>query len=173
MLLAGNCQKETDLADKSAKPGSGPASGPGEALEYGLLSGLLGYRLRRAQQTVFADFAAAFSGDAVTPGQLGLLALIRENPGISQSALARAVGIERATLGEVMERFVQRGLVSRRRSPTDRRSFALELSPAGAALYKTLIPKVRAHERRISEHLTADEHATLMALLGKMSGDPG
>lgn len=149
------------MAEKSPEP------------DYGLLTSLLGYRLRRAQQIVFADFAAAFVDDNVTPGQVGLLALIKENPGISQSALARAVGIERATLGEVMERFLQRGLVSRQRSAKDRRSFALELSSDGAALLKTLIPKIRAHERRISKNLTAGEHATLMALLGKMSGDQG
>ena len=141
--------------------------------DYGLLTSLLGYRLRRAQQIVFADFAESFDSDDVTPGQVGLLVLIKENPGISQSALARAVGIERATLGEVMERFVQRGLVSRQRSTKDRRSFALELSADGAALFKSLIPKIEAHERRICGKLSAEEHATLMGLLGKMSGDHG
>ncbi len=157
------------MARKSAKP----VSRPGEALDYGLLTSLLGYRLRRAQQIVFADFAASFAGDNITPGQVGLLVLIKENPGISQSALARAAGIERATLGEAVERFVQRNLVSRKRSATDRRSFALELSASGARLFKALIPKIRTHERRISDKLTRHEHAALMALLGKMTGDRG
>lgn len=155
------------MARKSPKSDSGPE----EALDYGLLPSLLGYRLRRAQQIVFADFVASFAGDNITPGQVGLLALIKENPSISQSALARAAGIERATLGEAVERFVRRNLVSRKRSVTDRRSFALELSASGARLFKALIPKIRTHERRIGGNLTTDEHAALMVLLAKMTGD--
>ena len=75
-----------------------------EELDLGILPDLLGYQLRRAQVTVFQHFAGALGDWNVTPGQLGLLVLVSRNPGISQTALARAVGVERATLGEAVHR---------------------------------------------------------------------
>ena len=55
-------------------------------LRPGLLPGLLGYRLRLAQQAVFRDFAASIS--EVSPGRLGVLLLIEANPGVTQGRAA-------------------------------------------------------------------------------------
>ncbi len=69
-------------------------------LDRGVLPSLLGYVLRRTQSAVFADFAATFAraGEALTPGEFGLLVLVERNAGLSQMALARALGIDRSTL---------------------------------------------------------------------------
>ncbi len=40
-----------------------------EELDLGILPGLLGYQLRRAQVTVFQHFAGALGDWNVTPGQ--------------------------------------------------------------------------------------------------------
>ena len=106
---------------------------------------LLGYVLRRTQSAVFADFAATFAkaGEALTPGEFGLLVLVDRNAGLSQMALARALGIDRSTLVPILDRLQARGLLVRRRSPTDGRTHALgadagrregagALRPAGA-----------------------------------------
>ena len=71
-----------------------------EPLDRGLLPSLLGYMLRRTQSAVFGDFAATFAkaGEALTPGEFGLLVLVDRNAGLSQMALARALGIDRSTL---------------------------------------------------------------------------
>src|SRR5207249_6787749 len=64
-------------------------------LKPGMLPGLLGYRLRLAQQTVFRDFAESVSD--LSPGRTGMLLLIDANPGVTQGRLAHAVGLDRST----------------------------------------------------------------------------
>ena len=141
-----------------------------QVLDRGLLPGLLGYALRRAQSAVFADFADTLSrsGEALTPGEFGLLVLVERNVGLSQMTLARALGIDRSTLVPILDRLQARGLVVRRRSPTDGRMHALALTPTGAKALARYTRLVRSHERRIATGLSADETRTLLRLLDKV-----
>jgi DNA-binding MarR family transcriptional regulator len=145
---------------------------PAKPLDRGLLPTLLGYALRRAQSAVFADFATTFvrAGEALTPGEFGLLVLVERNAGLSQMTLARALGIDRSTLVPILDRLQARGLTVRRRSPTDGRTHALALTPAGLKALAKYAKLVRAHEKRIATSLSADEMKTLLALLDKVRG---
>ena len=97
-----------------------------------MLPSLLGYVLRRTQSAVFADFAATFAkaGEALTPGEFGLLVLVERNAGLSQMALARALGIDRSTLVPILDRLQARGLLVRHRL-ADRRPYACAGADAG------------------------------------------
>lgn len=141
-----------------------------EAVDYDILPELVGYHLRRAQGVVFDDFARTMAAQRIAPGQFGVLVLIGANPGLSQSALARAVGVERSTMVGVIDRLQARGLVERRRSAADRRSYALGLSAAGRRLLTRLKPMVRRHERRVTKRLDDAEKATLIGLLRRLHG---
>lgn len=134
------------------------------------LEELLAYHLRRAQVLAFQSFAEALGGDNMSPGQLGVLLLVRQNPGINQTRLGAALGIDRSTLVAVLDRLQARKLVARKPSPTDRRSHALELTAAGQAFLDDLLPRVAAHEAEIAQPLTERERRTLIALLRKVSG---
>ncbi len=144
-----------------------------EAPKRGILDQLLGYQIRRAQTRLFAHFEEQLQHLKITPGQLGLLVMISANPGINQVALARAVGIERATLGEFVDRFEREKLVERRGLIGDRRSYALHLTKRGQEFLDEAIPAVLAHETAFTEHLSSAERATLLKLLAKMADRPG
>jgi DNA-binding MarR family transcriptional regulator len=147
-----------------------PAKSPVPSLDRGLLPSLLGYALRRAQSAVFADFAATFTraGEVLTPGEFGLLVLVDRNAGMSQMALARALGIDRSTLVPILNRLQGRGFLVRRASPTDGRTHALALTPAGAKALARFSRLVTTHEKRIVAGLSADETRTLIGLLDKV-----
>ena len=147
-----------------------PAKSSAPALDRGVLPTLLGYMLRRAQSAVFTDFATTFqtAGATLTPGEFGLLVLVARNTGLSQMALARALGIDRSTLVPILDRLQARDLVVRRRSPTDGRTHALELTPAGARALARFTKLVRAHEKRIASHLSTAETQVLIDLLEKV-----
>ncbi len=151
-------------------PAGNSAATSAKALDRGVLPTLLGYVLRRAQSAVFTDFAAAFqtAGAVLTPGEFGLLVLVSRNAGLSQMALARALGIDRSTLVPILDRLQARGLLVRRRSPTDGRTHALELMPAGARELARFSGVVRKHERRIASRLSTAETQTLIDLLEKV-----
>lgn len=147
-----------------------PANKPAPPLDRGLLPSLLGYMLRRTQTAVFGDFAATFSkaGEALTPGEFGLLVLVDRNSGLSQMALARALGIDRSTLVPILDRLQARGLLMRHRSPTDGRTHALALTPAGDKALGRFARLVKAHEKRIASSLSSAETRTLIELLEKV-----
>ena len=132
----------------------------------------MGYQLRRSQLRMFHDFAGTMTGLQITPGQFGVLTLIEANPGSTQSALARAIGIERSTMVAVIDTLEGRSLVERRPSPVDRRSYALILSEEGKGLMENLRPLVRQHEERISTNLSAVERRQLINLLRRLADGP-
>jgi len=136
-------------------------------LKPGVLPGLLGYRLRLAQQAVFRDFARAIP--EASPGRAGVLFLIEANPGVTQSRLAQAVGLDRSTMVGVLHTLEQRQLVERRRGE-DRRTNGLWLTRAGRALAASLKRRIRVHERRVATRLTPAERAQLLLLLEKLAG---
>ncbi len=140
-----------------------------EELDLGILPDLLGYQLRRAQVTVFQHFAGALSDWNVTPGQIGLLVLVSRNPGISQTTLARAVGVERATLGEAIDRLHKRDLLRREPAPKDRRSYALHLSASGENFLDDFVPRLLRHEEEVAGNLSPKERTTLIALLRRLA----
>jgi DNA-binding MarR family transcriptional regulator len=150
-----------------SRPPTTPAS---PKLDRGVLPTLLGYVLRRTQSAVFADFAATFqtAGAALTPGEFGLLILVARNKGLSQMALARALGIDRSTLVPILDRLQARGLLVRRRSPTDGRTHALALTPSGNKALTRFTGLVRAHEKRIASRLSTAETRMLIGLLEKV-----
>ena len=140
---------------------------PKQILRPGPLPGLLGYRLRLAQQTVFRDFARSVSD--IAPGRVGILLLIDANPGVTQSRLAQAVGLDRSTMVGVLHALEARELLERRRGE-DRRTNGLWLTSAGRAMVTSLKQRIRLHERRVASRLTPAERAQLLALLEKLAG---
>jgi DNA-binding MarR family transcriptional regulator len=145
-------------------------SAPQDPIDYGVLTGLVGYGLRRAQAVVFNHFLNTVGKLGVSPGQFGVLVLIKENPGLNQSALAKALGIERSTMVAVIDKLESQGWVARVTSETDRRSYALALTSSGAKLLARVTPEVRAHERQIAAQLSEQEKALLIEMLERVAG---
>ena len=137
------------------------------ALKPGMLPGLLGYRLRLAQQALFRDFAATVA--ELSPGRVGILLLIEANPGVTQSRLAQAVSLERSTMVGVLHTLEARGLIERRRG-SDRRTNGLWLTAEGRSLVSRLKRRIQLHERRVASRLSAEEREQLLALLAKLTG---
>ena len=135
-----------------------------------MLTQLLGYGLRRAQSAVFADFASTFAeaGEALTPGEFGLLVLVERNAGLSQTALSPALAIDRSTLVPILNRLQARGFLVRHASPTDGRTHALALTAAGEKALAKFARLVKAHEKRITAGLSAAETRALIELLDKV-----
>ncbi len=146
-------------------------SSPGDidgALVQGGLADLLGYQLRKAQVAAYQNFAEVLESQDISPGQVGVLLLVRANPGVNQTRIGNALGIDRSTLVAVIDRLEERGLIARTPSPKDRRSHALMLTAAGETYLETMLPRLREHERQIAAGLSDDERRTLISLLARV-----
>ena len=139
-------------------------------LQNGLLPGLIGSHLRRAESAVFDHFHSVVSAFGITPSEFGILLLIYENEGLSQSDLGKAIRADRSTMVAIIDRFEERRLVIRAVSPFDRRSHALKLSAQGKRLMDQLIPQVREHEQLIASRLSSEEQGILIDLLNRIAG---
>ena len=105
----------------------------------------------------------------ITLGQFGVITLIAANPGLTQSALARAVGIKHSTMVAVIDALEGRRLVKRRPSVIDRRSYALVLSSQGIKMFELLKLMVLKHESRVTAHLSPEERRQLLNLLSQLT----
>ncbi len=118
----------------------------GAPLEASL--GMIGYRLRRAQLSVFQRFTMVFETLAIRPAEYSVLVLVDDSPGRKQSEIAAALGIKRANFVALAQGLEARGLIERLNIESDRRANALHLTPAG----RSFLAKARAlHDQLESE----------------------
>lgn len=153
---------------RKRKPTIVDDTGAAAGLDLGPLPNLIGYALRRAQIAVFADFIATLSELALRPAQFSVLLLIRRNGGRKQSDFAAALGIQRPNFVAMMDELDRRGLTRRAASPTDRRSYVLELTRKGDAVLDRALELVGEHEARVLAPLEAPQARQLLSLLRRM-----
>jgi DNA-binding MarR family transcriptional regulator len=142
-----------------------PMAAPEEQLRLGPLADFIGFHLRLAQEASFQAFARRVRNFQMRPGRFAVLALIGENPGLSQTALGRAAGRDKSSLTPALNDLVRRSLVRRQRVASDRRSYALSLTPKGAKLLDELIMHARAHDHQLDEIVGLKHKAELIRAL--------
>jgi len=128
-----------------------------------------GHLARRFQQIAVAVFHAEVgaAGYDLTPVQYAALVAVATNPGIDQATLAGLIAYDRATIGGVVERLVQKGYLARRVSGRDRRARELHVTDAWRAASATVAPAVQRAQERMLIGLTPNESGQFMELLRK------
>jgi DNA-binding MarR family transcriptional regulator len=137
------------------------------ALDLGILPGLVGYRLRRAQMALYQDFLAACAPFALRQAQFAVLEILDRNPGAAPSAVSSALGIKRTNFVPLFDELARRGLAERRADPGDRRARGLFLTAPGAELVARARAAILAHEARLARRLGQNDTATLLLLLAR------
>ncbi len=147
------------------------AAGGSEGISLGGLPAMLGYALRRAQLAVFQDFYRACADDDIRPAQYSVLTVLHHNPGLQQSQVADALGIKRANFVTLFATLEARGLARRDRVASDRRAFALSLTPSGEALLRRLDRTVAAHNTAFIARIGEQNQQQLLAWLASLAGE--
>lgn len=132
------------------------------------LEGLIGYNLKRAYVIVQADFSTAIGSDGMSARVFSALSLTVKYPNISQSELARMMGIERSGLVAIVDELEAKDYLRRAPVPGDRRVQALVPTDIGRVAYGKALAAVRAHEGAMFSDITSAEKAQLLALLKKI-----
>jgi DNA-binding MarR family transcriptional regulator len=128
---------------------------------------LLGYNLKRAYMIVRDDFRRQVERSILSPRAFSVLTLIVETQGLTQSDVARKLGIERSGLVAIIDDLEGKGLAQRRAVPGDRRSQALMATAQGCALHSETMARVDAHEKALLAPFTLAEREQFLALLRK------
>ncbi|KIC08169.1 MarR family transcriptional regulator [Leisingera sp. ANG-M1] len=130
---------------------------------------LPGHLIRRLHQISVAQFMERMAAEGVdlTPVQFSAMAAIRSHPGIDQASVAGLIAYDRATLGKVVDRLAEKGLVARKVSKADRRAREVRLTRAGETLLEQILPVVQAAQPGILTGLSDSERETFISLLQK------
>ena len=90
-----------------------------------------GYLVRRLHQIVVSACHEQWGDLSISPLQYAVLMAVRAFPGIDQRGLARAIAIDRSSVGTVSEQLDRRGFIERRVGTRDKRNKELFLTEAG------------------------------------------
>lgn len=136
--------------------------------DYRILQHRPGFLIRRLHQIHLALFAEECGAFGLTPVQYSIMTAVAAQPGLDQARLCEEVGIDRATMADVLARLESRGLVTRRRSGTDQRMKLVSVTTLGRRLLTRIDPHARrAHERTVAA-LPEAQRATFIASLTRL-----
>jgi DNA-binding MarR family transcriptional regulator len=120
---------------------SGRADGPLDASPSHLL--------HRVLQLALDIYAEETGPGAITQRQYAVLTAVAHNPGLTQTDLVKATGIDRSTLADMVARMISKGLLERERSSLDARANTVRLTDQGTAELGGAKPRVEGADRRI------------------------
>ena len=138
-----------------------------KALEWGILAGSVGPRVRLLRNALAARSIAASAPYGLPTGSLTVLALVAANPGSSQNALAKRAGLNKSALVGIVDQLEAKGLAARDRSASDRRRNQVTVTPEGAAAMQALFVAVTTEEGPVRDALGLADLEVLLALLDR------
>ena len=138
------------------------------SLDYGLLPSLTGFALRRASLHDFGGFGEAVRDRSITPLRYSLLEVVGANPGLSQVQLAETLGLAKPAATLAIDYWEGRKCVTRRKDPSDRRSYGIVLTKIGEDTLGELQTRIVEHDARLTKSLSVREFAQLRSLLQRI-----
>jgi DNA-binding MarR family transcriptional regulator len=139
-------------------------------LDHGRMQKLLGYNLAQAAIPSFKIFEKRIGG----PFQLRrldftILMLVASNPHVTQRQMSLALDVSAPRLTIVCDKLVERELITRTRSESDRRKQYIALTRKGTALVRKAERVADHMEEELLGHLSELEKTLLFQLLEKVA----
>ena len=125
----------------------------------------LGFQVRDLNRLMQRALAQRIAPAGVAPGAWYFLRVLWEEDGLTQRELATRIGMQEPTAVIALRGMEEAGWITRIRSAEDRRKVHVHLTPAGRALREALLPEAKAVIGLATQDMTAEEVATLLALL--------
>jgi DNA-binding MarR family transcriptional regulator len=127
-----------------------------------------GHLIRRLNQISVALFLEEIGHLDLTPRQYSALNMIEEMPNIDQVRLSEMIAMDKTTTVKVLDLLVEKGLVTRTRSATDRRTNGLNITEAGRALLQQVLPLLDRSDQRILATLAPERRQRFMEMLTRL-----
>ena len=127
------------------------------------LPSLPGYALRRAANATAAELAGRLAEIGMRQSDASVLILIAENPGVTASAIGRALDIQRANMVPLLKRLEDAGLIER--APIDRKSRGLELTGLGHERLDKARAIIGTFESELLQRIPAEHRPHLLPAL--------
>ncbi len=129
----------------------------------------VGYLMRMSINRVLPQMEALFQDQELTFSQWTTLVALHDGRITTAGDLAHNICHDAGSLTRLIDQMEKRGLVTRRRSQTDRRVVTLGLTARGAALVEQLAPRVMGLWNGLLSDFSHAEIDTLIALLTRLA----
>jgi DNA-binding MarR family transcriptional regulator len=127
-----------------------------------------GFWLRFVSNHVSQSFARKLVGSGVTVAEWVVLREMFDTSATSPSSLAAATGLTRGAISKLIDRLVQKDLVSRAEAADDRRFQDVRLTPAGRTMVPELAALADQNDHEFFFRLPVGERERLVATLKKL-----
>src|ERR1700722_8169444 len=121
----------------------------------------VGYLMRMSVNRVLPQMEALFQDQELSFSQWTTLVALHDGRISTAGDLAHNICHDAGSLTRLIDQMVERGLVSRRRSESDRRVVSLALTPRGSSLVEGLAPKVMHFWNKLLSGFSHQEVDTL------------
>jgi len=128
--------------------------------------------LRIALQRASELFAEQIDAGELTLRQFLVLLAAQQRPGCTQTHLVAMTGIDRSTMGEMLDRMVRRGFLKRRRSIQDQRANVIDLMDLGTQTLTAAMPAMMSAQRKLLDALPQDLQQPFLDMLRRVAGAP-
>jgi DNA-binding MarR family transcriptional regulator len=128
----------------------------------------LAMALRSAYWALHRQTDACLQPLGVTANQFVLLALLAEEDGVTQQELVQRASSDPNTVRAMLVALEEKGLVARRRHPTDGRAWSVTLSAKGRRTYGRLRAESATLRERLVSVFEPGEAEALIGLLGRI-----
>lgn len=136
-------------------------------------SGRVAFLLAQVGGLAASRFAERIAPLALAPTHAGLLRVVGAEPGLSQQAVSRKLGLVPSRLVALIDELEVDGSVERRRTPRDRRQYGLYLTPVGEKRIAQIGVLAQQHSDDLLAPLSDTDRATLGRLLGQLAAAHG
>ncbi len=134
------------------------------------LDNFLPYRLSIASNVLSSRIADEYQNRfGLKIPEWRLMAVLGEGKPKTQRELVAATRMDKVTVNRAAKALAERQLIARQAHEADGRSHHLELTQTGWSLYDAIVPAALASEAQLESNITADERATLLAILAKLT----
>ena len=128
------------------------------------LASLIGYQLQRVNLGHLAAANAALAQHDITPARFSALMIVRENPGCTQSALGKALDVNRASAMKIVNYLEARGLVERQEGE-DTRANALYVTSEASKLVPKILKILHDVDENFLSQLSAKDRKNFLSAL--------
>lgn len=134
------------------------------------LESFLPYRLSVLANVTSSAIAAAYEKRfGLTIPEWRVIAVLMRHPGLSAREVAQKSRMDAVAVSRAVNRLLRAGRLRRAVAADDRRRSILQVSAAGAAVYRGVAPLALQFERALLDTLSATDRATLDRLLGELT----